>query len=331
MRCSSGDSWGRAKPLARIVCHRGIEADFGPLKNNLRSDRTHFSAHPKDIALGDKTRHNFWRHVPECRYPPLVRFIHCACFFLWGCHSHRERPKPLEHTGVHETEQWVSDAEASNQQTPNDNSEALRLWAELRNTGARSVGAALRALPDPPTTPMFHSYPGLAEGSDLSSKIEVRELRQSVVTLDAHALEHGCLRTPYAALVMPLRLTNIGTAPISFTFHHEWCGGTWSATDLYACTREHNDSTVPAGGKWFCQQLYQLRERYEMPKVDILGPGATLKFDTRMDWHGTPSIRGDSLIPIGKAATYEVQVVVAYRQREHWYFSVGPSTLVHVQ
>ena len=269
--------------------------------------------------------------MPECRYPLLVRFIHCACLFLWACHSHRERAKPLEHMGIVETERWISEAEASNQQTPDDNSEEFRVWAELRNSGAPGMGAALRALPDPPITPMFHSYPGVTEGRDLSLKIEVLELRQSVVTLDAHAREHGCLRTPYAALVMPLRLTNNGTAPVSFTLHHEWCGGTWGATDLYACTREHNDSTELEGGKWHCQQLYQLRERYEMPKVDTLRPGATLKIKTRMDWHGTPSIRGEALIPIGKAATYEVQVVAAYRQREKWHFSVGPLTLVRVQ
>lgn len=269
--------------------------------------------------------------MTQCRYPLCVRFIHVACLFLWGCHSHKERPKPLEQADVPEAKPWPSDAEASNQETPYDNSEAFRLWAEVRNTGVRALVTALRALPDPPISPMFHSYPGATEGSDLSLQIEVGELRQNVVTPDSDAVEHGNLKTPYAALVMPLRLCNKGTAPLSLTLHHEWGGGVWPATDLYACTRDRNDTTEATGGKWFCQQLYQLRERYEMSKADTLRPGATLKIKTRMDWHGTPSLHSDALMPIGKAATYEVQVVAAYRQRQHWHFSVGPSTLVRVK
>jgi hypothetical protein len=262
-----------------------------------------------------------------------VWFAHLVFLLLWGCHSHKESPKPLEQSGIADAEQQRTDVEVMPDHARIDSSgdEVFRLWLESASTGASAIVAALRAGPDPPTSPMFHAYPGATEGHDLTLKIENGVLRQSTVTPDLHAVQNGCLSTPYVALAIPLRLSNSGSAPLSLTVPHEWHGGAWAATDLYACVRERTASAAAAEGKWACQQLYQLRERYELAKQDSVRPGTRLRIIVRMDWEGTPSMRGIALMPTGKAASYEVQVIAFYRQRQNWHFTIGPSTLVRVE
>jgi hypothetical protein len=136
---------------------------------------------------------------------------------------------------------------------------------------------------------------------------------------------------PYAALVKPLSLTNRGTAPLSLTLRHECHGRTRLATDLSACVRERNESDAAAGGKWDCGPLYQLRVRDELPKEDTLRSGAMMQILVRMDWAVRAPVDVGPLMPLRKAATYEVQVVAFYRQRAPWHFAIGRSTLVRVK
>jgi len=74
--------------------------------------------------------------------------------------------------------------------------------------------------------------------------------------------------------------------PLSCPSRLTHCGGPWSATDLYACTRDRNDTTEATGGKWFCQQLYQLRERYEM-REGRYPPAWRYPERSRRAWIGT--------------------------------------------
>jgi hypothetical protein len=61
------------------------------------------------------------------------------------------------------------------------------------------------------------------------------------------------------------------------------------------------------------------------PKADPLSPEFTRAAKSALS-----SVVGP-LMPLRKAATYEVQVVALYRQRASWHFAIGRSTMVRVK
>jgi hypothetical protein len=92
-------------------------------------------------------------------------------------------------------------------------------------------------------------------------------------------------------LVLSLKINNASQDTIKTTLAHEWHGGEWPTTALYA-------SVTPEGGKKprpFAP-VYLVGEDQTAPRELLLAAGKTTDAELRMDWAGTGSVHGVALI-----------------------------------
>ncbi len=93
------------------------------------------------------------------------------------------------------------------------------------------------------------------------------------------------------SLVLPLKITNASTDEITTTLAHEWRGGEWPLTGLYASVTPEKDEE----SKSFTP-VYLVGEDPDAARAVILSGGKAIDLNLRMDWPGTGSVRAIPLI-----------------------------------
>ncbi len=92
-------------------------------------------------------------------------------------------------------------------------------------------------------------------------------------------------------LVLPLTITNASGEAIKTTLAHEWHGGEWPPTSLFASVTPIADKE----SKPFAP-VYLAGEDQEAPRAFSLAAGKSTSIELRVDWPGTGSVKGDPLI-----------------------------------
>src|SRR5262245_29949431 len=92
-------------------------------------------------------------------------------------------------------------------------------------------------------------------------------------------------------LVLPLKITNASAGEVKTTLAHEWHGGEWPLTALYA-------SVAPEKGKESkpFTPVYLAGEDRDAARAVTLAAGKAIDLVLRMDWPGTGSVIADPLI-----------------------------------
>jgi hypothetical protein len=85
-------------------------------------------------------------------------------------------------------------------------------------------------------------------------------------------------------LVLALKVTNASASEIKTTLAHEWHGGEWPLTALYASATPVKDKD----SKLF-SPVYLVGEDQDAPRAVTLSAGKTIDLELRMDWPGTGS------------------------------------------
>jgi hypothetical protein len=170
-------------------------------------------------------------------------------------------------------------------------------------------GAFLIAVPAPRTLPVrdleFHkAVPG--------SKLSVS------VTPAARAHREG------KVLVLTVRIRNESREEVVTRLAHEWHGGEWPPTDLFA-------SAIPNEGKKAsapCVPVYLAGEDAAAPRARTLPPGEAIEVNVRVDWPGTGSVKANPLMQT--AGDYKVQLLLVFTAGEKKQYISGAVTTVRV-
>ncbi len=92
-------------------------------------------------------------------------------------------------------------------------------------------------------------------------------------------------------LVLPLQVANASAETIKLQLTHEWHGGKWPSTSLFASVIVKGDKDRPP-----FTPVYVAREDPNGPRDVIVAPGKSSTVELRMDWLGTGSVPTDPLI-----------------------------------
>jgi len=106
-------------------------------------------------------------------------------------------------------------------------------------------------------------------------------------------------------VVLPLKITNASADDIKTTMAHEWHGGEWPLTALYATATPDKGKKPKA-----FTPVYLAGEDQDAVRSITLPAGKTIDLEVRMDWPGTGSVIAVSLMQApGK---YTVQFVLVF-------------------
>lgn len=122
-------------------------------------------------------------------------------------------------------------------------------------------------------------------------------------------------------LMLSLKITNASPIDLQTTLTHEWHGGEWPPTALYASIQGPGDAE-PRG----FAPVYLIGEDPNAPRSVTLADGKGKDVELRMDWPGTGSVRGRPLIQ--EAGEYAVRFALVFEIAGKKQYVVTPTQIV---
>lgn len=125
------------------------------------------------------------------------------------------------------------------------------------------------------------------------------------------------------AIFLPVKLTNRSPDKISATLAHEWHGGLWPPTGLYASVSLASDLKESA-----FVPVYLVGESAKETVATILTTGTSKEITLRMDWRGTGSVPARPLME--SAGTYRMQLLMVFEASGKQQYVTSPLTTIEV-
>jgi RNA polymerase sigma factor (sigma-70 family) len=126
-------------------------------------------------------------------------------------------------------------------------------------------------------------------------------------------------------LLLSARLRNLSGQQIKARLTHEWHGGEWPPTDLYASvTPEQAAKPEPF------RPVYQMGERQSAPKRVTIAAGKSVDVGLRLDWPGTGSLIAVPLVENSAHGRFRVRLLLAFEANGVRQFVVGAEKVVEV-
>jgi hypothetical protein len=121
-------------------------------------------------------------------------------------------------------------------------------------------------------------------------------------------------------LRLPVTITNGSARDINLTLPHEWHGGEWPTTDLYASvTPARTAKSNPF------HEVFRLGERPgESSSKVTVPPGKSVKVELRLDWPGTGSVPAVPLMDPASSGSYRVRLLLVVEGDGKRYAVSGP-------
>jgi hypothetical protein len=108
------------------------------------------------------------------------------------------------------------------------------------------------------------------------------------------------------ALTLSVKITNHSAQEITTRLAHEWHGGEWPSTDLYASATH-----VQAKQAKSLEPVYLQGEEQGETKLTRIAPGKSVTVELRMDWPGTGSVKATPLLSSSESESY-VRVLMVF-------------------
>jgi hypothetical protein len=126
-------------------------------------------------------------------------------------------------------------------------------------------------------------------------------------------------------IALSLTITNRSKSPIQARLPHEWHGGLWPPTDLYA-------SVTPVGSRRRhpFHEVFLLGENPSLTTPRTIKAGESLDVTVRMDWPGTGSVKTQPLMAAKLGREYDVRFLLTFRRDNKIEYVAGPATRVKI-
>jgi RNA polymerase sigma factor (sigma-70 family) len=132
-----------------------------------------------------------------------------------------------------------------------------------------------------------------------------------------------------SGLSLPVKITNESKETITLKLPHEWHGGEWPTTDLYASVTKAPKGEAVAEAPF--RVLYQFGEQEGQAAAPVmLGPFQSAEIDVRMDWPGTGSVIGVPLMKPADSGTYQVRLLLVFELGKQQQYVVGAANTVEL-
>jgi hypothetical protein len=118
------------------------------------------------------------------------------------------------------------------------------------------------------------------------------------------------------ALALRLTIANASDSEIATTLSHEWHGGEWPTTALYAGVSRAGEESSPE-----FRPVYLLGEDAKAEKSITIGAGTERTVELRMDWPGTGSVKTVPLIH--KPGDYSIRFALVFKVAGKEQYVVG--------
>ena len=116
-------------------------------------------------------------------------------------------------------------------------------------------------------------------------------------------------------LVLPITITNSSDRAVAAHLAHEWHGGLWPPTDLYALVKPANPLWAhPVNPVDLIHPVFLAGESSAKTEPTTIPPGESRTVKLRMDWSGTGSCPARPLMDPKASDSYEVQLLVIFKQ-----------------
>jgi RNA polymerase sigma factor (sigma-70 family) len=112
-------------------------------------------------------------------------------------------------------------------------------------------------------------------------------------------------------IVLPIKITNHSSEEIVTQLAHEWHGGEWPTTDLYASVTPRQATKV----KLFAP-VYLAEENQNLDRRIRVAPGKSANVELRMDWPGTGSQPAIPFMETSASGIYRVRLLMVFEVKE---------------
>ena len=129
-----------------------------------------------------------------------------------------------------------------------------------------------------------------------------------------------------AILNFPVRMENRSDRAITAYVANEWYGGEWPRTDLYAAVRKSGDKSAP----WTSHEVYVSGETGHT-ETHTWKPGDVHEFSLRLNWPGTGSVHGGTLLSESIPGKYSIKVFLIFRSVYDYGFEYAESPEMEVE
>lgn len=111
--------------------------------------------------------------------------------------------------------------------------------------------------------------------------------------------------------VLPVTIENKSSQPIRTSLAHEWYGGIWPPTDLYAAVLRPAAAGRKADVEF--KPVFLGGDRSELTKPTVVVPGKSTSVSPRLDWPGTGSVMGGEIVYPNRPGVYVVMFMLVFQ------------------
>ena len=112
-------------------------------------------------------------------------------------------------------------------------------------------------------------------------------------------------------LVLSVKIVNHSAQEITTRLAHEWHGGEWPLTDLYASATHVQTKQAKS-----LEPVYLMGEKQSETKLTRIAPGKSVAVELRMDWPGTRSVIATPLLSSALSEA-DVRVLMVFDAGRH--------------
>lgn len=132
--------------------------------------------------------------------------------------------------------------------------------------------------------------------------------KAKVATVRAYS---GLAKRDIEVCVLPLKIENKSPQPIRTSLAHEWLGGEWPPTDIYAAVLRPAAPGKKANVDF--KPVFLAGDRSELTKPTIIEPGKSTSLSLRLDWPGTGSVEGGEIVYPDRPGVYTVMFLLVFQ------------------
>jgi hypothetical protein len=111
--------------------------------------------------------------------------------------------------------------------------------------------------------------------------------------------------------VLPVTIENRSSRTVRTSLAHEWLGGEWPPTDIYAAVlRPVAPGKKPNVG---FKPVFLAGDRNELTKPTVIEPGKSTSLSPRLDWPGTGSVHDCNIVYPDHPGVYTVMFLLVFQ------------------